>query len=102
MRKTNTMVNDSSFTKEVIDAVWAKASIVSGYDKDKYRKDKCGAWIEREKYGGTSQWGWEIDHINPVSKDGGDELSNLQPLQWQNNRAKGDNTYGQWECAVPK
>jgi len=34
--------------------------------------------------------GWEVDHIRPVSHDGGDDLANLQPLQWKNNRCKGD------------
>ncbi len=44
--------------------------------------------------------GWEIDHIKPVAKGGGDELSNLQPLQWQNNRKKGDDFPASDYCIV--
>ncbi|MFN7825163.1 MAG: HNH endonuclease signature motif containing protein [Pseudobdellovibrionaceae bacterium] len=51
-------------------------------------------------YGNTeSDFGWEIDHINPVSNRGGDDISNLQPLQWKNNRQKSDST-SFWTCAV--
>jgi 5-methylcytosine-specific restriction endonuclease McrA len=50
-----------------------------------------------DDYGITdSKHGWEVDHIIPVSKGGTDDLSNLQPLQWDNNRKKGD-TYP-WNC----
>jgi hypothetical protein len=31
---------------------------------------------------------------------GTDDLSNLQPLQWENNRGKGDTWPQQWVCAV--
>jgi 5-methylcytosine-specific restriction endonuclease McrA len=56
--------------------------------------------MQRADYGNiNSQYGWEIDHIVPVAKGGSDELYNLQPLQWQNNRHKGDD-HPQWSCAI--
>ncbi len=33
-----------------------------------------------------SHFGWEIAHITPVEEGGTDDLSNLQPIQWENNR----------------
>ncbi len=51
-------------------------------------------------YGVTdSLYGWEIDHVVPKSIGGSDDLNNLQPLQWQNNRHKGDD-YPEWSCLV--
>jgi len=76
--------------EEVIKKVWAKGTVVSNNDPNIWRKDACGAWIKREKYGDRdSIYGWEIDHINP---DGGDGLSNLRPLHWKNNIATSDGT----------
>jgi 5-methylcytosine-specific restriction endonuclease McrA len=79
------------FSEEQKQISWSKAQIVPGRDPNVIRKDACGAWIKWSDYGDTnSEWGWEIDHIHPVSRGGTDHPNNLQALHWQNNRAKGD------------
>jgi len=85
-------------TEQIVQIVWGKGMVVGGANPNLWRKDKCGAWIERQKYGKRdSLYGWEIDHIKPESEGGSDEISNFRPLQWQNNTAKQD---GRLECPV--
>ncbi|HRJ07361.1 MAG TPA: HNH endonuclease signature motif containing protein [Prosthecobacter sp.] len=80
---------------EKIQLVWNKGAIPIPQEAANWRKDTCGAWIARNQYGNRdSNYGWEIDHINP---NGGDAISNLQPLQWENNVAKSD---GRHKCVV--
>lgn len=96
-RNRGTKADGQSFDNKTIEAVWQKGTPEAGFSL--YRKDACGASMQRNKYGNTEQWGWEIDHIKPVSKGGADDLSNLQPLQWENNRHKAD-TWPNWDCKV--
>lgn len=101
-RKRNSDRHGNSWSKEQILAVWKKGTIVQGQDAAKVRKDTCGAWIHFDKYGDTTDngHGWEVDHIKPVAAGGTDDLYNLQPLQWQNNRRKGDDYPAKDYCAV--
>jgi len=99
MRAPNTNVRGGPFSVLEIQAVWEKGRVVAGYDPRVYRKDACGAWIKRDEYGWTTDHGWEIDHICPVSAGGSDYISNLQPLHWRNNRHKGDD-WPNWSCLV--
>ena len=72
-----------NFDEETIQQVWEKGTKVPDNNPDVRRKDSATAWIRREEHGNRhSKEGWEIHHIEP---DGGDDLSNLRPLQWQNN-----------------
>jgi hypothetical protein len=78
------------FDAATIQAVWNKAEINSKHAP--LRTDAFGSLIWKEAYGNiNSKLGWEIDHIKPVSEGGGDELENLQALQWENNRSKRNN-----------
>jgi hypothetical protein len=96
----NTKANGSPFDENTKLAVWSKGFIIPGFDQKLWRRDKCGAIMCYGDYGNVkSDCGWEIDHIQPKSKKGGDELSNLQPLHWENNRRKGDSDEGSWSCA---
>lgn len=76
--------------RDVIKAVWEKATIVEGFDKDRYRKDPAGAFIQWDKYGDrNSIYGWEIDHVYPKDKGGTDLFGNLRAMNWRNNDSKG-------------
>ena len=75
-------------------AAWNKAGPVPGYDASNYRKDRFGFWIAFNEYGKTSTYGWEIDHVWPLSKGGLAVLSNEVATHWKNNRAKSDNFIG--------
>ena len=84
-----------SFSEEMVQQEWEKGRSISNNDPNVWRKDQCGAWIKKAEYGNRdSEYGWEIDHINP---EGGDNLSNLRPLQWKNNVVTGE---GRLKCPV--
>ena len=78
-----------TYTNQEIILVWRKACIVLWYNTSVIRKDCCNAWIKLSDFGNRdSQYGWEIDHIVPISKRGANTLANVQPLHWKNNVAK--------------
>ena len=71
-----------TISEDLLQRVWEKAMITDLNPKI-WRKDHYGAWISRIRHGDrNSDYGWEIEHVNP---DEGDDVSNLRPLQWKNN-----------------
>jgi hypothetical protein len=85
------------YTDDELNQIWEKASVIDNFDSTIYRKDACGAWIMRDKYGTNSPFGWEVDHIYPekklrqheVPEDMINNIINLRPLNYFNNRSKG-------------
>jgi len=82
-------------------AVWEKGEKIinngNEYNPNVWRWDICGNVIKYSEHGNTySENGWEVDRIKPLSKGGTDNLNNLQPLQWENNRKKNDKY--PWSC----
>lgn len=82
----------SLFTDELIEHIWLKGTEVPGYDPSKWRKDFAGAWIRHDHYGTRHDYGWEVDHLRPLSHGGTNNIDNLVPLHWRNNIKKGDDT----------
>lgn len=88
-----------AFSEQIVNEVWRKAKTITDYDPDVWRQDFAGAWIKREMYGTETNFGWEIDHLLPIVKGGTDNIENLVPLQWKNNRTKSDN-FPEFDTAV--
>jgi 5-methylcytosine-specific restriction endonuclease McrA len=90
------------FSADVVALVWEKASPIQGKDPNIYRRDVCGAVIKKDMFAVSKKeysLGWEIDHIKPLELGGSDDITNLQALQWCNNRAK-DLNYPFWKGEV--
>ncbi|HSR50088.1 MAG TPA: HNH endonuclease [Acidobacteriota bacterium] len=99
-RTPNTDSQGRPFSDEVVQAVWEKGQPIAGISPSQRRRDSCGAIIDRSFFGRRkTPFGWEIDHVRPLSQGGSDALDNLQPLHWMNNRAKGDD-YPEWNCEL--
>lgn len=83
------------------DAAWQNAIFVSDDNEKKgYRKDMCGAWINRNEYDNDqSPYGWHVDHIYPKAGNGVlksiddheevDNHANLQAMHIKNNSEAG-------------
>ncbi len=96
-RKHNTDRNGGSWSESTKKAVWNKGKEIPDYSADVWRWDKCGKVMKYSEHGNRdSEYGWEIDHINPVSNGGSDNIGNLQPLNWSNNVDKADKL--NWSC----
>jgi len=72
------------------DVVFAKAKPIRGKDPALYRKDPYGNVMYKNSYGKTSPMGWQTDHIKPKSRNGSNDIRNLQALNSTVNMARGN------------
>ncbi len=88
-----------NWTEQQKKTAWNRASVVKGCDPQQWRKDCCGAWIKWDKYGdNNSIYGWEIDHIFPITEmekhnvpeEEMNATKNLRAMQHSNNASKSD------------
>jgi len=79
-------------SKKLIEQIWDKGHTVRGRNPEVFRKDDEGNLIRKASYGTLGEYGWEVDHKNPINKGGTDNLRNLRPLHWEENREKSDKT----------
>lgn len=79
-------------SQKLIEITWEKGREIRGKDPDVWRRDEEGNVIRHASYGTQGEYGWEIDHRNPVAKGGTDNPRNLRPLHWEENREKSDKT----------
>ena len=62
-------------------------------------EDVCGATISKDRYRQFDhKEGWDVDHIIPLGRSGGNQSTNLRPMQRQNNIAKGNALDPNWIC----
>ena len=88
-RQPSTDASGKPFDAAIIEAVWNKA--VPSKQHPPLRMDVRGTLIWKEGYSNTnSRFGWVIARRRPLSQGGGDDLDNLEPVQWENNRLNGN------------
>ena len=83
------------FTNETVQSAWEKARATNDKDPTEWRKDECGAWINRSHYGNqVSEFGWKLENLRPGEDP---KLENLRPFQHANSF---DKATGQPHCRV--
>lgn len=83
------------YSDDIVQRVREKARATSDRDVNEWRKDECGARIERAHYSSsTAEFGWKIQNVEP---GGLNELDNLRAFHRDNAFGRGT---GKPHCMV--
>jgi hypothetical protein len=92
------MNSKKNATKDTLKEIaWKTARIVDNHDANIERMDACGAWMHYEDFENyESAYGWNIDHVYPITKlrdlkkphNLWNHPTNIRAMQWQNNQSK--------------
>lgn len=77
------------YSEDVVQQVWERGRATNDLDPNDWRKDECGAWMQRSKYGNEDHaFGWVIRN---VVAGGTNSVENLRPFHARNeyNRSSG-------------
>lgn len=78
------------FDEKLLEKIWKKGIKKEDYPPEGTRFDEFGSRIDFNAYGDSeNDFGWEVDHIKRESDGGTEDIKNLRPLYWRNNRARG-------------
>jgi hypothetical protein len=89
--------NDELDKDSLKDIAWKGARTVDGHDVNLERMDACGAWIHYDDFENhNSEFGWEIDHVFPITKLRSlkiprklwNHATNIRAMHWLNNQSK--------------
>ena len=99
IRPRSSDCNGRPFPAWTKDRVWRKAAPSQVGTQIDSAKTGAAPSFSTKAHGQRTKCGWVVDHIRPVSRGGTDQLGNLQPLHWRNNRGKGSH-WPRWSCTV--
>ena len=71
--------------KHEIAKIW-----LNTYGNNAIARDIAGRVISFDEFGALTEFGWNIDHIKPISKGGTDVIENILPMHWKTNQEKKD------------
>ena len=69
---------------------WGQASKIRSENPNLWRRDEKDNAIYKPAYGAGGEYGWSVDHRNPVSKGGTDHRRNLRALHMETNKRMGN------------
>lgn len=67
---------------ELVQLAWEKGRATQDFDPSEWRKDECGAWLQRQQYDNSeSDFGWKLLSVAAGRQA---DAASLRPFHWRN------------------